>query len=312
MTSAVEIYNKPAFPYREETFAILALNAWELLLKAKILKDGENDLRSIRVYEPRKLKSGAPSKKLYLKKNRAGNYQTLSLGQCLKVLTGTKSRPALELKTNITAINAIRDNSVHYITASSVLARQVQEIASACVHNFVLVNKEWFDRNLGNTLSLVLPISFAGTNSNIAPVISPDEDRLIRHLQSLAATDVKNPTDYSIALHLKVKFEKTSMPTLGKVRITRDPSALAVTLSEEDIREQFPWDYRELCKQMAKRFSDFKQDAKFHGLRKPLMSDTRYCKPRYLDPGNNRSPKKDFYNPNILQALEGSYVKKIA
>ena len=32
---AIEIYNKPDFPYRSETFCILAINGWELLLKAK-------------------------------------------------------------------------------------------------------------------------------------------------------------------------------------------------------------------------------------------------------------------------------------
>ena len=37
MLSAIEIYNKPDFKYREETFAILCINSWELLLKAKVL-----------------------------------------------------------------------------------------------------------------------------------------------------------------------------------------------------------------------------------------------------------------------------------
>ena len=35
--SAIEIYNKPDFRYREEVFAILMCNSWELLLKAKAL-----------------------------------------------------------------------------------------------------------------------------------------------------------------------------------------------------------------------------------------------------------------------------------
>ena len=38
MLSAIEIYNKPNFQYREDTFAILSVNAWELLLKAYICK----------------------------------------------------------------------------------------------------------------------------------------------------------------------------------------------------------------------------------------------------------------------------------
>ena len=37
--SAIEIYNKPDFKYREETFSILMINSWELVLKAKLIKD---------------------------------------------------------------------------------------------------------------------------------------------------------------------------------------------------------------------------------------------------------------------------------
>ena len=38
ITSAVEVYNKPGFRYRDETFALLALNAWELMLKARVVQ----------------------------------------------------------------------------------------------------------------------------------------------------------------------------------------------------------------------------------------------------------------------------------
>ena len=37
--SAIEIYNKPDFRYRSETFCILAINGWELLFKAKWLSE---------------------------------------------------------------------------------------------------------------------------------------------------------------------------------------------------------------------------------------------------------------------------------
>ena len=36
--AAVEIYNKPNIQYREETFSILMLNAWEILLKARMIQ----------------------------------------------------------------------------------------------------------------------------------------------------------------------------------------------------------------------------------------------------------------------------------
>lgn len=37
--AAIEIYNKPNFSYREESFSLLMTNAWELLLKSKWLFD---------------------------------------------------------------------------------------------------------------------------------------------------------------------------------------------------------------------------------------------------------------------------------
>lgn len=55
LLSAIEIYNKPAFSYREETFAILALNAWELLLKAKVLEQHDNDPAPFTSTSPKRL-----------------------------------------------------------------------------------------------------------------------------------------------------------------------------------------------------------------------------------------------------------------
>jgi|ERR1700746_1971210 hypothetical protein len=75
--AAIEIYNKPGFRYREETFSILMLNAWELLLKARILKENQNRLRSIEIWEGRGTKSGGQTKKLFPKRNRAGNTMTI-------------------------------------------------------------------------------------------------------------------------------------------------------------------------------------------------------------------------------------------
>jgi len=40
--AAIEIYNKPQFLYRDECFAILLLNAWELLLKAVLSRKGKS------------------------------------------------------------------------------------------------------------------------------------------------------------------------------------------------------------------------------------------------------------------------------
>jgi len=310
MTSAVEVYNKPSFAYREECFSILALNAWELLLKAKVLKEAGNDLRSLRVYEPRKNKTGSLSKKLYLKRNRAGNPHSISINACIFALEPTKERLPVQVKGNLVALTEIRDNSVHYVTASSVLAKQAQELASASVKNFVLLAKQWFGKDMSETLNLVLPLSFiSGGGEMESVVVSPDESRLISYLQKLAEADSDASSRYAVAVRVEVKIEKSSLSSASKVQISKEPNAVKVTLSEQDIREKYPWDYNELCKRLAERYTNFKQDKNFHSIRKPMLADEKLVKRRYLDPGNLKSPRKDFYNPNVLQIFDKQYTK---
>ena len=61
--SAVEIYNKPNFLYRSETFSILAINGWELLLKAKWLDEHKNNPRALFVTERVSRKDGSKGKR---------------------------------------------------------------------------------------------------------------------------------------------------------------------------------------------------------------------------------------------------------
>ena len=86
MLSAIEIYNKPDFKYREETFSILATNSWELLLKARILQLSNNKISSILSYEKRRNMDGKLSKKDYKVKNRSGNYNTVGLFKAYDIL----------------------------------------------------------------------------------------------------------------------------------------------------------------------------------------------------------------------------------
>jgi hypothetical protein len=312
LVAAVEIYNKPSFRYREETFALLAINAWELLLKARLLKSAANDPKSIRVYEPRRTKAGRTSKKMYLKRNRAGAPMTLSLSACIAVLdrdTATRLNP--EIKANLEALVAVRDNAAHYIHASPVLARQVLEVASATVRNFITLSKSWFARDFSDSLSLILPLSFVNADRNIdSIVVTHGENRLIKYLQGLAAQESQPDSPYAVAIRIQVKFERSKLPTASKVQVTNDPDAVKVVLTEQDVRERYPWDYKALGDKCTERYSDFKRDKKFHALRKPLNGDSRYVHSRFLDPANPKSGRKDFYSPSILDVMDKTYARR--
>lgn len=312
ITAAVEIYNKPSFLYREETFAILALNAWELLLKAKVLKDANNDISSLRVYETRVTKKGNKSQKKFLKRNRAGNPQSITLSACiLKLDAITDSKLPAEVKLNLDSLIEIRDNSIHFITASSTLARQAQEISAACVRNFIILAKKWFEKDFSGILNLVLPLSFVTHAQRVdAVIVSPDECRLIDHLKALAQGVSDETSEYAVAIRLQVKFEKSSLANASKIQISKDTDAIKIQLSEQDIKEKYPWTYDELCKRMALRYSNFKMNNDFHVLRMRLVENEKYAKIRYLDLENKIGPKKSYFNANILQVFDLHYAKK--
>ena len=311
--SAIEIYNKPDFKYREETFALLALNAWELLVKAKVLAENGNDPNSIYEREKRTKRDGKLTTKLYLKRNRSGNSLTIPLGRAIALLDGNAaSRLDPAIKVNLDALTEIRDNAAHYVNAGSQLAKQVLEVGTAAIRNYITLTKKWFRRDLSQYSLFLMPLGFLSQpNSATAVVLNRDERNLIAYLTKVAqhGRDTDDP-DFHVSLNVSLSFQRSKVDSAAAVFITNDPGATPVSVSEEDIRKTYPWDYSELTGRLARRYIDFKANSKYHDIRKPLLGNVAIVKSRYLDPGNPRGAKKDFYNPNVVQVFDQHYTKK--
>lgn len=313
LLSAIEIYNKPDFRYREETFAILILNAWELLFKAKLVLDHGNDHRCLYIYDHRTTARGFQSQKLYVRRNRAGNPYTRSIGKVIVALEeNTATRLSGAIKANLDTMIEIRDNAVHYFNASPELAKQVLELGTASVKNFIELARRWFSQDLSGYSLYLMPVGFVSAPASVCALpASSDESKLVKYLAQVVRDST--PTageEFSVALEVNLSFKRSPPGTPGAVAVTTDPSAPKVTLSEEDIRKTYPWDYAELNKPLRKRYSDFKQTKKFHDIRTPLKDDPRYVRTRLLDPSNPRSSRKDFYSPNILREFDKHYTQK--
>ncbi len=88
---AVEIYNKPTIRYRVEGFAFFICNAWELMLKAHLLKTkGDSSI--------------------YYKDNQE---RTINLENCIKLVFTNDKDP---LRLNLEKIIELRNTSTHFIT----------------------------------------------------------------------------------------------------------------------------------------------------------------------------------------------------
>jgi hypothetical protein len=316
LIAAIEIYNKPDFAYREETFSILAVNAWELLLKARVLSENKNRVQSLWIYESRHKGDGTPTRRKYLKRNRAGNPHTISIGQAIVHLEAKpQTRLPTQVRGNLEALTEIRDNAVHFLNARFELAKSVLEIGTACVRNFVALAKEWFDQDLSKYSLYLMPIGFLSSPGATAIAVGGEEGKLVTYLRNLmaaqnSATTTTSSTAYHIGLDLNISFKRSATDAVSTFAITNDPSAPHVYLTEEDIRQKYPWDSRELRRRLRARYSDFKENEDFHQIRRPLVANARYARDRYLDPGNPKSGKKTFLSPNILNEFDKHYTKK--
>jgi hypothetical protein len=312
LLSAIEVYNKPTFGYREETFAILALNAWELLLKAKVLEENNNDPRSLHVYFSKKTATGKPSKKQYVKRNRTGNIMTIGLEGCFTVLEKKGIAVPHPVKKNLEALTEIRDNAVHYVNANHQLAKQVLEIGTACLRNFVEIGKQWLDLDLSDYSLYLMPIGFLpSAQAATAIITSKDEQNVINYLATLiGAGQSEDVPDYHVSLDVNISFKRTSAAAATAVMVTNDPGAIHVHISEEDIRKQYPWDYGTLTGKLKARYIDFKENDKYHTLRKKIAANPQFKNTRYLDPEKQSGLRKDFFNPNILTEFDKTYTLK--
>lgn len=103
----LEIYNKPTIKYRVEGFSFFICNAWELMLKAKLLKE---------------------NKSIYFKNEPN---RTISLVNSLELIFTNKKDP---LRINLETINELRNTSTHFITED--YEKVYAPLFQACVKNY--------------------------------------------------------------------------------------------------------------------------------------------------------------------------------
>lgn len=307
MLSAIELYNKPNFQYREETFAILAVNAWELLLKAIILRQNRYKLRSLYVLKPCINKDGTKSTtRKYVDKNRSGNPKTISIMETLSILDNQKYLPT-NLRDNIEALIELRDSSIHFANMDDI-SRQIQELGFACIKNYItLIKEKKIEIDISNYNFYLMPLAYVSSNMVSESVLTEETKNYLTLVKSKIAKE-ESDQNYDIAITIDIDFKKgSSFDGLG---FTYDKDGIRVALTEENIRKRYPWDNAELIRRCKMRYSDFIQNKNWNAQRNEIKNDAKLYRVRLLDPGNPKSAKKGFYSTNVFSYLDSYYTKK--
>lgn len=308
--AAIEIYNKPNFSYREEAFALLMANAWELLLKAKWMLDHDDSATSL--YEMIDGENGAK----VVKTNRSGNPVSVGLVYlAAKMLEDPDSGLAKPCHDNILALLEIRDNAAHFVNKDLYLGRRVLEIGTASLRNYLSLATEWFQLDLSEYNFFLMPISFYHGFEAVEPATRahyPEQiQRLLTYLDQLEESEnAEEDVGQHVALRLETKLVRGKDVCSVAFRWTDDPTAPVLAVREEDALKNYPLTYRSLANVLKRRYSNFVENRAFHKLRKELEKDKKFAIVRLLNPENPRSARQRFYNANILQAFDKHYERR--
>jgi hypothetical protein len=148
LLAAIEIYNKPRIDYRDECFVILLLNAWELIVKATLSKNGQT---------------------IFYPKRRKEPYRTYSLTDAFRkaeqFLPATLGVQALRM--NVELLSTYRDNATHFYNAPQ-FGSVIYALAQTSIVNLRDLLQAVFDIKLSDDITWhLLPL---GLDTPIDPI----------------------------------------------------------------------------------------------------------------------------------------------
>ena len=233
---AIELYNKPTIKYRVEGFAFFICNAWELMLKAKILKDkGESAI--------------------YYKDNPE---RTINLENCLKVLFTNERDP---LRRNLEKIVDLRNTSTHFITQEYEML--YVPLFQACAYNYADKLSEFHNIDI----SKQIPSHFINLSVSVSSILDSDikskysqtvYNKLMKTQGNLTeAINSEGSERFAIVSHQDLRLTKKGGPDIPSFRIAKqdEESDGNVTIIKEiqNPNNTHPYNVKNLIVQVNKQ-----------------------------------------------------------
>lgn len=293
--SAIEIYNKPNFPCRDQIFPILMVNAWESLAKAKVLKDNKGQIQSIRVKDGRRYK-----------KKSNGEYFTIGAISALR-----KCEVPQVVVDNLGHLVDIRDEATHLPKDSTALPLLIYNLGSATLKSYALLSREWFNVGLREYDFYILPLGFSYPFSTLASLDLSNEPETIARIASEVAANQKLERDengHMLVCEIRpqlVSARKVDGDPDWTVGIDTDAADLVVT-RQVDSLDRYPFSYRDVWERLKLEFPHIKQRQLNDIIKTYSVKDEPHYSGYIYTSKTDRSmgPKKgtrSAYNQNFVQ-----------
>ena len=226
---AIEIINKTAITHRLESFLLLICNAWELLLKAKILEDEENE-DAIR-------DNSDPDK-------------TLGLLKCARKCAGDTS----DIYDNLTYVNDLRNKATHFFIPD--IPKDILMLFQSCLINYQALAAQWFGIDLAEQTStsmmIILDLDLRTWDDQSAilkgSMRKPDFDYLSSFCAKLHAdrTERTHPDQFALSIEHSVRITKSKDE--ADISLAAGPSDRQIGIIEKtvDIEKTYPYAFQKV------------------------------------------------------------------
>lgn len=291
--SAIEIYNKPDFKQRSEVFSILLINAWEALLKGKLLLDSEENIEALYIEDG---KGG-------FKTNRSGTALTIEIIGCAKRI----GLPEIIIN-NLLSFVEIRDNSIHFINQESI-DYLVFTLGTASLKNYHRLCKEWFGDGIDRYNFYILPMGFVYNFNSIHLFELEKEPASVQNLLNKIADCQKrvNNTPFEFVCEIEVSLKsakKITESTDLEISVNPDAKDGTIIIRDRETVERYPITATDLFKTVTKKIPGLNRNEFFRYLKeKGLKDDSKYSGYLFRNRRQKEKYDKDGTVPNGISSL---------
>ncbi len=241
---AIEVYNKPTIKYRVEGFSFFICNAWELMLKAYLIKTKGED-------------------SIYYKDNPD---RTITLENCIKFIFSNEKDP---LRLNLEKIIELRNTSTHFVTEDYEMV--YVPLFQACIFNFcekmnILHGIDITENISINFLNLVIKDKLFNENEIRAKYTEKLATKFLSISNKIHSLQSENNERFSISINHYYYITKNKDNATDIVAIDKDSETKAIIFKElKNPNETHKFSTKALCLEVEQRLKRLKIKLKFNG-----------------------------------------------
>lgn len=277
---AIEIFNKPTVNYRSEGFCFFICNAWDLMLKAKIIRD--RDIKDI-----------------YRK-----NGDTKSVGELLNLVIPSQTDYT---RRNLELVYELRNQATHFILKDFDIV--YAPIFQACVINYVNKFTDYFDRSPikesdSNYIVLVSNIKQIDEAKIMNKHNKKSAELLINALKEIKENKGNDKMVLDLNVDIRLRLEKSKNKADINFAYEKDAN-VSNTIAEKEVdkRLRYPYTYTTLFEELTKRFSSKIPSLTSATLKKYCEVNKIYDNDIYFFDMKDGSYKSKKYSASFLDAL---------